>query len=250
MPSLSDLYWGDRGKPRSYTATIVALSSLGTVDISWGGATISGVNYLNSYSPTAGDVVAVIVPIEGSLLVLGKLGTGVGGLGPNLLPNPSFELGTPGLVPSSWSNFWSAGAGQGLQDVTVAHTGGASARYDVGLVAAGNQALMTQGAVSVDTGATYRVGAWFKANAADAAHLTVITEIISGDSDINAAPFGTGSSLVDVATGTVGTTWTEYAGTRVIPAGHIYARVLARVATTAGFTVAKVWCDDVTLRKQ
>lgn len=250
MPSLADLYWADKARPTIFSATVVALSSLGTVDLSWQGTVIAGVNYLNSYSPTAGDVVACIFPQDGSLLVLGKYGTGTGGLGPNLLPNPSFELGSPGHVPSSWSNFWSASPGMGLQDVTVAHTGGASAKFAVGTVAFGSQNVMTNSSVSVDTGATYRVGAWYKANAADAAHLTVKTQIITGDSDITAAPFGTGSSVFDVATATVGTTWTEVAGTRVIPAGHQYARILTYVVTTAGFTVQNVWVDDVTLRHQ
>lgn len=249
MPSLRDLWWNEKDRNRLPTAVVVTLSSLGTVDLQWRGTVVPGVPYLASYSPTAGDVVAVIVPVPGSLLVLGKLGTGVGGLGPNLLPNPSFELGLNGHVPSSWSDFWSASSGHEVMDNTVAHTGGASAVFNVGAVAAGDQSLIV-GAISVDPGATYRVGAWFKANVVDASHATVRVSIITAATDAGAQPFGAGSTTVDVASTSPTKSWVEAAGTRVIPATDYYARVLVHAATSSGFTVAQIWCDDVSLRHQ
>jgi hypothetical protein len=250
MPSLSDLYWKDRDRPVIFSATVITLSSLGTVDLAWQGTTLAGINYLGSYSPTAGDVVAVIFPQSGSMLVLGKYGTGAGGLGPNLLPNPSFELGVPGAVPSSWSNFWSGTPGHQKIDNTVAHTGGQSAKFDLTGVPFGSQVLMNVDAVSVDAGATYRVGAWYKANAADASHLTAQVTIVTAATAVGAQPFGVGSNTFNVSSTSPGTPWVEVAGTRTIPATDNYARVFVYVITTSGFTVANVWCDDVSLRHQ
>lgn len=250
MSSLRDLWWKQQDRNQLPTAVVISLSSLGTVDLQWRGTVVPGVNYLNSYSPTAGDVVAVIAPQAGSLLVLGKLGTGVGGLGPNLLPNPSFELGTPGSVPSSWTDFWSSTSGHQVMDVAVAHTGAASARFDVGLIAAGDSSLLEFDAVSVDPGATYRVGAYFRANAADVAHLTTSVSVITAATPGGAQPFGVGSTTFTVATSAPGTGWVEVTGTRTIPVTDYYIRVMVHATTTSGFTAQTVWCDDVSLRHQ
>ena len=56
------------------------------------------------------------------------------------------------------------------------------------------------GAVAVDEGATYSVGAWFWANAVDSAHLTCITRIYTAATPEAAQPFGSGSAQFDLAT--------------------------------------------------
>lgn len=250
MPDLTSMLRSNWERGRLRTATVTAVSNTGRVDLSWQGSFVPNVPYLGWYSPTVNDVVQVMVE-NGALLCLGTLSAGgAGGLGPNLLPNPSFELGST-TAPSSWTDFWSSNAGHQVRTTTTAHSGGAAALFDVSSVAAGTHVLSIQDPITVDPGITYRCGAWFKANASDPTHLTCITRVYTASDAANAQPFGVGAVAVDVATTTsVGTNWVEVAGTRTIPAGHTALSFWTLAITTAGFTVSKVYADDASLRRQ
>lgn len=233
--------------------TVVAVSDAEGLDVTVGGGVITGLQYLDSYSaPGVGDVVALLYS-AGQYFVMGKFGTTGLNLGPNLLPNAGFELGTPGATPSSWNDFWSTNntlRALRVDDEALAHSSGASAQFESGELTTGQQIRLSMtDAITVTPGSTYRVGAWFRGSVADS-NLTVAVNVHTAATSDGAQPFGEGVTSTDVATSTPGTGWAEVAGTRTIPAGHGFLRVFLAV-TAAGAPAAQfVYADDVSLRKQ
>jgi len=234
------------------TGVVQAVSDADGLDVLIGGGLVTGLQFLDSYlAPGVGDVVAVL-PMPGRMFVLGKYGVSGGNLGANLLPNPGFEFGSPGGPPSSWTDFWSS-----VQDVdwwddeTQAHSSGSSARFTPGALADTEfQRLNNTDAVAVQSGVTYRVGAWVRGAAVDPNTPITLSVWTAPDADA-AQPFGVGLSVLDVATlSTTPTGWTELSGTRTIPVGHAYMRLALSVTANAGHSVAYVYADDVSLREQ
>ena len=127
--------------------------------------------YLDSYLlPIVGDLVAFIRQ-DSTWLVLGRLA----GVGPNMVENFSFELGGPGVIPTSWTQFQISGAGvatgvitgyapDGVRELSVAAGGAAQDTY----VYSAPISVVTgqQWAVSALTSAVYPSGATPTADAA------------------------------------------------------------------------------------
>lgn len=245
MPDLTSMLRSNWERGRLRTATVTAVSTTGRVDLSWQGSFVPSVPYLGWYSPTAGDVVQVMVE-NGALLCLGTLSAGgAGGLGPNLHPNPSFELGAAGAAPSAWLASQSY-----IKKVdTVAHSGGSSALYDLTGVASGaTPSLSSTNAIAVDPGITYRCGGWFKGSAADTA-ITATAILATGPNPADTFSFVTGT-FTTAATDTIRSAWKEVAGTVTIPAGQYFARLSLGLTTAGGRVVNSVWLDDATLQRQ
>lgn len=229
-------------------ATVVAVSAgLEPLTILYRGALIPGVMKGDSYdNPQPGDRV-VVESWDGVLFVHDSIGASAAPYGPELLPNPGFEIGIVGDQPSSWNDFW----GEQVElDDTVHLSGSSSARLETATLSGADQVrCSTTDAIEVDAGVTYRVGAWFMANSLNALLKNQVL-IITAPEPENASPFGVGSSSFEVAFSALTLDWKEVAGTRTIPAGHSYARVFLSAVSTATPGSTLVWVDEATMRKQ
>lgn len=243
------------GVPKMSLGTVTAVSDAEGLDVAYqGGGLVTGLQSHRAYeSPGVGDVV-VVCSLEGRMWVMDALDNVANNLGANLLPNPGFEFGVPGGLPSSWNSFWSTTSNDTRVDwvnnEAIAHSSGAAVQFTPGdlLDTQVQQLSMTDAAV-VDPGAVYRVGAWWRGTSTDP-NTTIIVRVITAATPEDAAPFGTGATVTDVATLSSPAAWTELAGLRTIPADHFYLRVFLRVVANAGHSATYVYADDVSMRRQ
>lgn len=229
-------------------ATVVAVSTgVEALTIQYRGSVVPGVMFLDSYSdPQPGDRV-VVQSYNGTLFVLGSLGAAQAAYGPNLAPNPGFELGTLGQPPASWTDFWGADA---FQDDGQYLSGSRSGRLDPsGLTGASVTRLSMTAPVEVDPGTTYRVSAWFKAAALNPL-LQYQIQVLSAPTPDGSDYFGPDNVTQTVSFSALTTEWTEVVGTRLIPAGHMFARVSVDLVSSATPGGTQAWVDEVSFRKQ
>lgn len=246
---MADLIRQMAEKPSGYMVTgqVAAVSGADGLDVTYRGGLATGLQFLSSYaSPGIGDVVQVWVQ-PGQMFVLGPIGTTSDTLGPNLLPNPGFELG--GMYPSSWGAL--VPQVTRVADPAWSHSSEASVKYDVSGLTSGTGVRLYQAQpITVDPGVTYRLAAWFLSPVADPAVAGYVS-IKTAPTQQGTEPFDPGGTDVNVAFSAVTTSWQEIAGTFTIPAGHEFAAVsLTAQQTTTGRVTTTVYADDVSMRRQ
>lgn len=246
---MADLIRQMAEKPGGYmvTAQVAAVSSADGLDVTYRGGLATGLQFLSSYAaPGIGDVVQVWVQ-PGQMFVLGTIGTTGDALGPNLLPNPGFELG--GTYPSSWGAL--VAEVTRVSDPAVSHSSEASVKYDLtGLTSGTGRSLFLANPLTVDTGVTYRVAAWFLSALTDP-NVAGYVQVKSAPTQQGTEPFDPGGTVNTVAFSSVTTSWQEVAGTFTVPAGHEFASVtLTAQQTGAGRVTSTVYVDDVSMRRQ
>jgi hypothetical protein len=223
------------------TGTVTAVSAT-TLTVLVAGTVVQAA-YLASYTPVAGDLVALIRQ-DATWLVLGDLA----GVGPNLVLNPGFEQGgaTP-TVPPSWFLFNEAG----VSTVQVLNPGTSPPEGNFVAQINDDPSIRTANLYSspwpVNPGETYALSAFAQGLSAD-----------TGDITLNAMGF---AAITDVPPATVFNTavasindilqapapWTSISGTIVVPAGATaYMRVGLRAILAA--SVGMQW-DFVTARR-
>jgi hypothetical protein len=248
--------------PRGLVQGVISSTDGVTAQVDLGGSTIPATLLVHTASLGVGARVLVDRmrnQAGGSMLVVvGAFTSGTGGgttYGPELLPNPSFEFGTLGAMPTSWNQFWSnpQPAAQSFAAWSntpgVPHSGNGVCQ--VGITDAGDVVSHNVGlsdAIRVDPAAALRVGAWAKASATGLG-VTVKAFVMTAPTADGAQPFGTGGIAADIAAVTdPGSAWQELAGPFIVPAGHNYLRLYLNTATPSGVAV-NVWWDDASVKQ-
>ena len=203
-------------------------------------------------------VSVTLTPIGGTYEVSStRSGSGGGGgltLGPELLPNPSFEYGGDGL-PTSWATWpWVAGSYAAARDVTPGEAVSGDAHLRVTLTG-GDDApdvwAWNRDAALLDPGTTYQGSVWVKAAAGDAS-LTVTLSAVTAPTAAGAAPFGAGATGHTIATVTnPGGAYQLLTGFFTTPAGHGFGRVYLScdADSTIAAPVVVAW-DVASLRQR
>ena len=236
--------------PRIAVVTAVALADMQCTVLIGGGEVVAdltdqvidfiGVGVVVTLLPV-GDTYEVISTRSGS--------SGGGGLtlGPELLPNPSFEYGDD--FPTSWGAWpWVSGNWDAARDTSPGEAVNGDAHARVTLTA-GDDAPIAQvwnlGAVMVDEGTSYQCSAWIKAVAGDAS-LEVTLYAMTAPNAEDAGPFGMDSTMHTVATVTApGGAYQLLTGTVAVPAGHGFARVYLRATADAAIAAPVVVAWDL-----
>ncbi len=241
-------------RPRQDRRGVVVSVDAGVAQVDVGGSTMSAalLTHTASVGPGAQVIVSWRLPQMPVVDAAFTIGAGSVEYGPELVPNPSFEFGAPGLLPTGWSRFWATpptAQALGEWDDTggVPHSGSAACKVAVvDLGAAVNHNVSTYNAYRVDEGITYRPGAWVKASVTGA---TVTVNIFTAPTAAGAEPFGAGVTLTPIGTVTnPGGAWQEIAAPFTVPAGHQWARLFLNTVTASG-VVTTVWWDDATTKQ-
>ena len=187
-------------------------------------------------------VVVTLLPVGETYEVIstrsGSSGGGGPTLGPELLPNPSFEYGDD--FPTSWSAWpWVAGNWDATRDTSPGEAVNGDAHARVTLAAGDDDPaaqVWNTAAVLLDEGTAYQCSVWVKAVAGDAS-LGVSLSVITAPTAVGAQPFGTDSTTHAVATVTApGGAYQLLTGTVTTPAGHGFAQV--HLGATADAAIA------------
>jgi hypothetical protein len=212
----------------------------------------------NVWNTVAVGAVVTLLPVGDTYEVIStRSGTTGGGgliLGPELLPNPSFEYGT-GTDALGWGAYpWVGGDWDVARDTTVGESVSGEARLvttlspgtDVPLARTYNLA-----AVRLDAGIDYQCSTWMKA---PASHTSLVAElwVYTAPLESDASPFGTGSTLHTIAAVmNPGAAYQLMTGSFTVPAGHKYARVyLSAVADATIPAPVSVSWDVASLRQR
>lgn len=244
------------GRARVGTVTSVTLAdSVCTVLVNEGEVPAYLTDHV--WNSVAVGAVVTLLPVGDTYEVIStRTGTTGGGgliLGPELLPNPSFEFGDTDAL--GWGAYpWVVGDWKVERDTTVGESVSGEARL-LTTLGPGTDAPLARAwngsAVRLDAGVAYQCSAWMKA---PTSHASLLTELwaITAPLEINAGPFGVGLTQHTIATVTnPGGAYQLLTGSFTVPAGHHYARVYmsASADATIPAPVSVSW-DVVSLRQR
>ena len=212
-------------------------------DIVIGDVTVRDVPLAEGVTPVVGQVV-LIAKLRAAWLVLAALARGTAPV--NLLPNPGFELDTPGTqVPTGWSTDRYTGTGS-RGSVGAGRTGVSG--FTVPLLGGVTQHLSTVAAIPVTPGRAYRIGVWSRATAPLVPGESLTVQVWPGESPTAAAAPG-----VTVLTAGPTTAWQEASVIWTAPPASQGTQVWCRLSlvwaggsSTRGIAVT---VDDLSLQE-
>lgn len=235
-------------------AVIATVSQVGNykVDVLVNGTTIPNVPVADCYpTPSVGDTV-VIVKIGAAWLAL----TSLGGAGPELVANGTFDDGTPtGLVPPSWEALSSATPGMPVattfEDSAVAHSGTKVLRMPYGTA---GQRVMAGNQIAVTPGSTFRASAYVRASRDLRTSLNEYVDFHVW----TAADFQTDRSSgligsvdyfpIDIPDLLAADGWVALSGQFTVPAGHFWVWPEVTFQAISPTLSGYVYVDDVSIR--
>lgn len=241
--------------PRIGVVTAVALGDMRCTVLIGGGEVVADLTD-QVLDFVAVGVVVTLLPIGETYEVIstrsGSGGSGGLTLGPELLPNPSFEYGT--TLPTGWAAFpWVAGNWTAARDTTPGQAVNGDAHVRVTLTAGDvnpSAQVWNTAAVLLDEGTDYQCSAWAKAVTGDAT-LTVTVSVITAPTAAGAAPFGSGATTHTIATvAAPGGAYQLLTGTLTVPAGHGYGRAYLRATADAAIAAPCVVAWDLASLRQ
>lgn len=200
--------------------------------------------------------VVTVLPVGDTYEVIStRSGTGGGGgltLGPELLPNPSFEYGVD--MPTGWGAWpWVTGDWSAGRDTTPGEAVSGDAHFRATLTGGADDPavrLWNSDAVMIDEATNYQLSAWVKAPAGDAS-LVVDLILITAPLAPDASPFGTGSTPATAATvAAPGGAYQLLTGSVTVPAGHAYGRAYLSAYADASIAAPVVVAWDLASLRQ